>query len=315
MGGGVHIRQAHLELREDEAVTIGFNRKVDLEDDAPKNTVITSPRKKYEVEGWITSGDLADIFKAGDAALKVSRKQVDNDLLENEAQALLHLVKGATEAQKRYLPQLVDSFQLVGDKTKHVNAFSWLTDFYTFEQIRIAHPDGLRFEHGVWMLNRILEGLDFLHLSKVLHGAVLPPHLMVFASANNKDPMTHGVKLIDFTASVPLGGSNRIKVVSPQWKTFYPTEVFDKKNATPGMDIFMAVKSIIFLLGGNPETNLLPSTVPNYLIQFLRGCVEPKKESLRPKDAWELHEELEGLMIRNFGPKKYIHFEMPAKPA
>src|SRR4051812_20146148 len=117
---------------------IGFFRKVDLGDD---NATITSPKATYEVEGEISSGDLANIFKAGDVALKVVRDPTDNDLLENEAQALLHLVNGATDAQKRYLPKLIDTFKLVGDKSKHVNAFSWLTDFYTFEQIRIAHPD------------------------------------------------------------------------------------------------------------------------------------------------------------------------------
>jgi len=283
--------------------------------DEDGKTTLTSPKGKYVLDDYLGAGDLAEICKAEDAVVKIIRNEAYNELMENEAQVLRYLwPEGAVEEKHlRYLPQLLDSFKTDEKKPRHVNVFVHLKGFFSLEQIRKAFGDTLDFKHGVWMLNRILECLDFLHAKKVIHGGIIPPHVMVYSSSNNKDPYTHGTKLIDFTGSVHTG--NRVRVVSSAWKTFYPPEVLEKKlgSGTPETDIFMAVKSIIYVLGGDPETNQLPPSVPDYLSRFLRACVEAKP-SQRPKDAWGLHEELAGLMLRNFGPKKYIHFEMP-KPA
>ena len=289
---------------------MSFGRFVDLDDKSDVPT-ITSSKGTYALEDTIGSGDIAEICRSGDAVLKIPRSEKLNDLMENETSILRHLWKEGEPEDKhrRYLPNLIDTFKTDEKKPRHVNVFVHLKNFFSFEQIRKAHlATDLRFEHGVWMFNRILECLDYLHAKKVIHGGIIPPHVMVYSSENNKDPFTHGAKLIDFTGSVPTDG--RISVVSSSWKTFYPPEVFEKKPATPATDIYMAVKSLIYVLGGNPETNLLPGDVPIYLIKFLRACVEAKPAQ-RPKDAWGLHEELEGLMLRNFGPKKYIHFDMP----
>lgn len=288
-----------------------FLRVVDLSMDGDQ-TVITSPKAAYTIDSAVPAvpGDLSDIHKSGDVALKIVRRPAENDLLENEATVIRSLWKEGEPEDKhrKYLPNLKDFFKLNERQPRHVNVFAWLKDFYTFEQIRAANPGNLRFEHGVWMFNRVLECLDALHSKRVVHGAVIPPHLMAFASEND-GPMTHGVKLIDYTASVPIGG--RISVLSQAWRGYYPPEVNEKKEATPATDIFMAVKSIIYVLGGNTETNELPASVPNYLARFLQGCLQPRRSAQRPKDAWALHEELEGLMERNFGPKQYFQFTMP----
>src|ERR1043166_6656085 len=81
----------------------------------------------------------------------------------------------------------------------------------------------MRREHGVWMLNRILEALDFVHVQKkVVHGAILPDTVMVYSSGLSKDEFNHGARLIDWSYAAKIG--TPLKAISPAWESFYPPE-------------------------------------------------------------------------------------------
>lgn len=301
-----------------------FSRRLDLDDVATATvsgtTVFRSNKAQYSVGDRIISGDVADIYGAvmhrddgstEDVVVKISRDRQDNDLLENEANALAHIRPDHESGKhhRRYFVKLLDTFK-VGDK--HVNVLRHLGNgkYHSFTAIRAANPNGVQFEHGVWMLNRVLEGLDFLHHSKsTVHGALTPDHIMVYSPSthNPADPNNHGAKLIGFGASTRIDG--QVRVISSNWRALYPPEVTSRLRVSAGTDIFMAAKSTIYVLGGDPATNTLPSNVPEYLARFLVECATPAG---RRSDAWALHEELKRLMERFYGPKRYIQFTMPA---
>jgi serine/threonine protein kinase len=283
--------------------------------------LLETKRGHYNIADLRRSGDLADIYygtnalkKAGadptQIALKVVREPINNDLIENEAKVLKAIFppEQAEEGGYRYLPRFYETLRIFENrKYRQANVFAWLANFHTFAEVRRAYP-ALQMEHGVWMFNRLLEGLDFVHSKKILHGALTPDHVVAYTANRDKDPYNHGAKLIDWAYSVPVGRT--IQAISPQWKSFYPPEVIKKEPATPATDIFMAAKCIIYVLGGNTMIDALPGHIPDYLTSFLEGCVG-KNQSTRPQNAWQLHEELAEYLLRHYGKKKYVPFNMP----
>ena len=163
-------------------------------------------------------------------------------------------------------------------------------------------------EHGVWMFNRMLEGLDYVHKNGYVHGALTPEHVVVFASDAKDHPYNHGAKIVDWSYSVKIG--DRVKAISPAWEEFYPPEITSKQSVDPSTDIYMAAKCIIYVLGGDPCNDTLPPYIPSYLTRFLRGCVMKRKD-LRPLDALVLHKEFTICLEERYGPKKYVRFDMP----
>lgn len=282
-----------------------------------KPPAITSKTGSYLIENLEFAGDIADIYKTVKSAtgeffaLKVARSHKDNDLLENEAKTLKEVYPKDTakHSYHLYLPKLVDSFKVDDGARRQANVFEWLHDYYSLERVREAHPK-LPMEHGVWMFNRILEILGYAHKKKIIHGAVLPSHVLVYAGEREKDPLNHGARLIGWSCSVPV--RQNIRAISPEYEDFYPPEVFDKKPALPATDIYMAAKSIIHALGGTVGKGVdkYPSHLPGYFCRFLTSCTF-QSQSKRPQSAWDLHKELTEYMQQHYGRKKYIPFHMP----
>jgi len=274
---------------------------------------------RFVINGNAFTGEVADIYEAikedtGEVfALKVARSPRDNDLLENEAKVLKEIYPSDVSSHKYhlYLPKLIGSLKIDDGSRRQANLMQWLNGYYSLEKVRAAHPR-LQMEHGVWMFNRMLEFLGYLHNKQNrVHGAVIPPHALVYAGTQEKDILNHGARLVGWSYSVQVGGT--IKAISPEYEAFYPPEIFAKRPVSPATDIYMAAKSIIHVLGGDvrPGADVYPGHIPNYFLNFLRSCTI-KSPASRPQDAWALHRELKDHMRVHYGPKKYVPFHMPS---
>jgi DnaJ domain len=274
--------------------------------------VIPSKRGKYTVETRIASGDLADVYKACredglSVVLKIAKHPAVNDLLECEHKRLIAMWPDGADKTKYgyyYLPRPVDSFLVDDGKRRRINVFEHIADHGTLQDVRQMFPEGVEFRHGVWMFNRLLEALRFVHDVKgQIHGALVPSNVLIWL-----DPQGHLIKLLGWGHSGRIG--EKIGSVSQEWKTCYPPEVFTKRGATPATDIYMAAKLTIYVLGGNVVTGSMPLNVPTYLQNFLRGCL--LSQGQRPQNAWALHEELRRHMEKYYGPKQFVPFTNPA---
>jgi serine/threonine protein kinase len=156
-------------------------------------------RRSFPVGAKIAEGDLADVhsctLKNGtmmELALKIGREVRDNDLLENEIAILQYLYPPGTKDEKffRYLPKLHASGHL--PDRRHVAVFPLMEGYLPVSDILTAYPKGIDFRDMVWMYKRLLAGLGFAHAMGVVHGAVLPPHVLVH-------PTGHGAKIIDWS--------------------------------------------------------------------------------------------------------------------
>jgi hypothetical protein len=83
----------------------------------------------------------------------------------------------------------------------------------------------------------------------------------------------------------------------------------DKKLPLPSADIYMIGKCMIWAMGGDLETNSMPDDVEPDLQRFIQSFVL-ESPIQRPQDAWQLHGQLQNLVIRLWGPKRFIPFPM-----
>jgi hypothetical protein len=72
--------------------------------------------------------------------------------------------------------------------------------------------------------------------------------------------------------------------LSSAYRDWYPPEIFAKKTPTPGLDIAMAARCMIDLLGGNARHCTLPETVPWQIQNHLNGCTLAAPQ-MRPQDV------------------------------
>lgn len=282
---------------------------------AAHSTVLTHRDRTYVVGAPFARGDLCRLYdgrrEAPGAPERVVVKIVacagDGDLLEHEAAVLGELYPRGQREEKfyRYLPRLEDSFVLRGDggTERRVNVLAAYPEHVSLAEVMGAHPRGLDVRDVAWMLKRLLAALGFVHREGFVHGAVVPPHVLVH-------PLEHGARLVDWCYA--SRGGAPIAAVSRAYRAYYPPEVLAKAAPTPATDIFMAATCAVALLGGNPMTHALPASVPSRFARLLETCLAPRA-TRRPDDAWALHDDLDALLGQLVGPSKYRPLAMPAR--
>ena len=235
--------------------------------------------------------------------VKTARFINDNDLVANEAHILTHLYPSGAKEEKfyRYLPRLLHSY--VREDGRRTNVIPYFPDFVSFADILRVYPDGIDYRDLAWMFKRLLACIGFAHTKGVVHGAVLPPHVLVH-------PTGHGAKIIDWSYAVVKEDRNSIKAVCTDWRTYYPPEVFQRQLPTAATDVYMAAQCAVALLGGDVKVWQTPGAVPVELCEFLAPCLK-ERPSERPQDAWALHEAFDRLLLKLVGKPAYRPFTMP----
>ncbi len=266
---------------------------------------IATKTNNYTVKERIASGDIAEIYGAenkdgASVVLKVARNPVNNDLLVNESQTLAWLRTDAPSKDLKvmvHVPLLLDSFELnQAGKVKRVNVLKrQAPNYYTLSQVMDAYPDGLELADVAWMWNRLLGALLAAHQSGLVHGAVIPEHVLVCDSGSEE----HNGVLVDWCYAVKKG--QPLKAVVPNRKDIYPPEVFDKKPVDFGVDLYMAAKCAKMLLGNLP--------VHRKIDGLFKACwLTPRH---RTQDVWELYSDFGAVLRELFGPRKFHKFTMP----
>ncbi|MEU7904333.1 molecular chaperone DnaJ [Actinoplanes sp. NPDC049118] len=257
---------------------------------------LTTRRATYRVSGVVASGDIAELYAVdGDAALlKLPRRPGDNDLMRAEAAALGRLAADGEPRFRAYAPRLIESFT----HEDHAKARRTATiverqnGFVSLADVRRAYPGGIDPRDAAWIWRRLLTGLGWAHRAGVVHGAVLPEHVLVH-------PAEHGVVLVDWCYSVSPG--TPVPALVAKHRGAYPPEVTAGRPATAATDIFMATGLMLRLIQNPPAA----------LRRFAAGCSYDAPR-MRPQDAWSLLEELDELLENLYGPRRFRPFAMPA---
>lgn len=279
--------------------------------------VIQTAHCRYTLERLLTRGDLCNLYvgTASSAAgkrrvlLKVAIQPQDNYLVVHEASILRHLsAQENYPTVRHFLSQFVDTFPYTEQATgvvRQITVLSYLEGLFSIQEVKEAYPEGIDARDMAWIWRRLLIVLDFAHTHGIIHGGVLPTHILLH-------PEKHGVVLIDWSYAVrdPTITHTRLSAISAAYRAWYPAEVFARQETQPGLDIFMAGRCMIDLLGGDPQLRTMPESVPWQIQNHLKGCTLPHPQQ-RPQDVRLLRKEFDELLERLWGPRTFHAFSMP----
>jgi len=242
-----------------------------IDDDPAQDDVFTSYPCRFDDDGRLHL-----------ATIKIARDPHYNEFAQNEIQALRRL-QTSSDARKfeAYIPNLIDAFIYQDEGGEHqASVFDRYPGWHSFEDVRRVYPRGVDPKDMAWMFRRLLVALGFAHRNGVAHGAVWPRNVWIL-------PEEHGLMLTGWVSAV--------------------CDPADLTGAARS-DIGMAVKCMLFLLGGDPQHGLSPETLPNPLKAFFKGSLLPGKRA--PQDAWALKDEFDELIERLWGKRAFRPFVM-----
>ena len=141
------------------------------------------------------------------------------------------------------------------------------------------------------MMNRILSLLGFLNKLDIVHGAVLPEHLLYH-------PTSHALKLVDWCYST--ASNYKLVAMMKAHEKMYPSEVIDKKFVTSATDTYMVVKVL----------HTAAKSIPKRFEEWFKWCGSANHYA-RPQDPWIAQDVWKQLAEEEFGKPKYIKLTLP----
>lgn len=241
----------------------------------------------------VFQGEVANIYRGtsrdGVVYLKVAIDPDDNGLLRTEYDVLSLLRHHSLPYVERRI-RINDSYAILMREIKGT----------PMTEILAQYPDGVPTEHVMWMLERLLGVVGYLHSNCVVHGNIKPENIII--SKGN-----HDVSLLGFCFCIPQANqtSARYKIVNDHYTA---PEVNGTARVLPSSDIYSVGKLAVALLGGDVESGDLPTTIDRRIRDFIRRMLRSAKDN-RPNDAWGLWRDLVKLRTDVFGPKHFKVFE------
>jgi hypothetical protein len=282
---------------------------------APASKVTLKTRlREYLVDPGYTSDDIYNHYpcqyhqfgRLRMATLKVVRDPGDNDLGANEARLLESLRRGWVSRKfTPYLPHPLEAFSYQGANFHHqALVLDAETGWYSLEDIRRAYPSGIDPKDVAWIFRRLLVIIGYAHIRGVLHLAVLPRNIWIH-------PEEHGLQLRNWARAMDrYRDPNRpLPRIAKEDEIWYPDGIWS--GVSYHSDIVMAARCMVYLLGGETHTNTLPTTVPQPITAFLRGCRLAGPGA--PNNAWKLKDEFDVLLGDIWGERVFHPFTMPTQ--
>lgn len=288
---------------------------------APESYALTSwitlGNRNWVLEKKIAQGESSDVYTGRLARwptelvlIKILRKTENEQLLDNEWESLHQLLRSranGADVFSRMIPQPVAYGRAIGGAYagSKTMILRWESGFHhNFEEVCRHYPEGIPARASIWVWRRILEMLAFLHDSGYVHGAVVPSHLLVQQN-------DHGVRLIGYGRSGRINDKvdSDVDVIHP----YFPAPNQKWMVLSPQLDIAMSAKSIIKILGGDPNTLILPTTVPARLAEAIIRYSQPDPKYPTNISAWTIHQELGRIADTVYGSPVFIPIEMPRK--
>ena len=278
---------------------------------------VRTPKHAYRVLDRVAFGDVANVYRCRFAAngrevegiIKIARDGRGNEPLRCEARVLDELFAHDRDHRYRpFLPCVEESFAYCQDapsKARQANvlrmhaSIASVDELYTLEEVRRHHTRGIDPRDMAWIWRRLLSIIGFVHAHGVMHGAVLPPHVLI-------EPREHKLLLVDWCYAVRRGES--LRTIAGLYRPWYETGVVRKyQPATPLLDVSMAARCMIDLVGGDPIHLTYPRDFPPALIAYFGRCFAGSP------DAWRLLDDFDRLIETMWGKRQFRVLDLPAK--
>lgn len=246
--------------------------------------------RTYLVDGRIGVGERADVFRGRSdgpfpelVTIKIARSEDDAAALSREARFLEELGRSPLNGAyhfTRMLPQVVAHGESDGGLPatvfRRMNRYDW-----TLADVIREYPEGVEPEAAVWMWNRQLMLIGWVHRNRAAHGAIAPEHALIH-------PRNHGVRFVGWSSAGAFAGGLR-----------------------PEEDIAATARTIVRVLGGVMPDGKMREAVPAPMADLLLQTADLADR----RDAIALHDEFEKLAERLFGKRRYRPFLLPRPTA
>jgi hypothetical protein len=259
--------------------------------------------------GRIAVGHSSDVFLAARTTrlserllLKVLRSERDEPLMQNEL-AVLARLEASTERGSGYfsglLPQRAFAGKLEGPGfPRHfAAAFRQPPGFaHTLEQLHQHFPGGVDPRHAIWIWRRALELLDWIHRSGVVHGAILPAHLLI-------DAREHSVALVGFSCAGSAGSP--LRAMDESQAAIYGPNDASPATLSPAADLAMLARCIRYALGSpaDPRSAAVPEPLARLLAERAAAPNSP--------GALELSGRVSQVARECFGAPRFVKLDLP----
>lgn len=186
--------------------------------------------------------------------------------------------------------------QLNDESARHFHKYLPTSVALEADQLRVTHSHRLvplthlhlPQEHVSWILSRMFELVSWFHQVGYCHAGIHPESIAVV-------PETHGIVCLSFYHMQPL--DTRLSTISGKYMDWYPQLVFDRKQALPYIDVSLAQRTALYLLGDKSGNGIkLKNTCNEQLIDFL---ITPHYQ------AYSTYEEYRKLLKSIFGKPKF----------
>lgn len=219
-------------------------------------------------------------------------------------EAVLRRLHAAVDAPRfaPFLPQVTADGQLVAHA-----ALKPGEELYTLAEVRALCVDGLHERHVAWIWRRLLSVLGFVHSQDVVHAAVFPPNVLI-------EPLEHKLILAGWHAAVADASRSvrPIQYVPEAYRPWLRAESASRVPPTPALDIALAARSMIDLLGGDGATASMPATVDPALQRHLQRCLHSQQHVHAP-GAWQLLNDFDRLIDTLWGPRRFQRLVLPPR--
>jgi hypothetical protein len=266
-------------------------------DNAPAD--VMAGKRVFRVTDRIAVGSISIIYrcrfdsgsKQAEGVFKIARDARTNGLISNEAAVLGRLQSLDTAGRYTpFLPKVEETLAMSDASTGASRAANVLRmddeilspdELSTLGEVRAQYPGGLDPRHVAWIWRRILTVLGFVHTHDVVHGAVLPMHVLI-------EPKGHKLVLIDWCCAVADASQSRqpVTIITGGYTPWYKREGALRSPPTPALDIALGARCMIELLGGDPVEATFPPAVELGLQRYFTRCLGGDS-TMRP-DAWKL---------------------------
>lgn len=250
---------------------------------------ITIKGEQYRFYENVFEGEVAYIFRGiseNDVVyLKMAIAPEDNELIETEYEVL-------STTRHQSLPYVEHKIMINDSSSILMREVKGITMLELMEQ----YPNGVPAEHVMWMLERLLSVVGYLHSNCIIHGNIKPENIII-----NKD--NHNVSLLGFSFCIPKANTKEAhyQIVNDDYTA---PEVSKTAEVLPSSDIYSIGKIAIKLLGGDARRGGMPIKVDARVRSFIRNMVNPASTE-RPNDAWKLWSELIKLRNEVFGTQRF----------
>jgi serine/threonine protein kinase len=250
----------------------------------------------YKFYEEISQGDTGVLYKGihndDIVYLKIALTEDDNNDIHNEYTLLSAL-------NHHSIPKVLDIFKING-LTSII-----FTDFKGIEVNQFIKDYGyMENEHILWILERILSAVGYLHSNNIVHGNIKPENIYI-------DSDTHNIILLDYSLAIEKAdlSINKYRIINDNYTA---PEVNINARVLPNSDIYSVGKIIIKLLGGDIHTNGMPIHIDIKIRNFIRRLITDNSK-LRSNDAYKLWDEIIAIRHELYGRHRFLKLERKYK--